>query len=799
MKNRSLHVLLLSSIALTLAGCSLSPGSKPAPTSTVKVTVTPATVSLMLGVTQQFIATVTGTTDTRVQWSVGGVARGNATLGTISTTGLYTPPVVLPNPSSVSVAATSMADTKVSSAASVALANPAQGISVQITPQSVDVVAGAKQQYQATVSGTADQRVIWAINGVQNNNPIFGTIDTTGLYTAPTSTPNPPTIVITAASAVDAKKFGKSYLNVKSLPIVITVAPSAVTVNLAQAQQFTATVSGTSNTKVTWTVNGTAGGNATIGTIDANGLYTAPAILPNPPTVNVSAVSAADTHFVATAQTTIFNPNPLVSDAAAARFLEQGSWGPTTPSVARVKQIGFNAYIDEQFATPASAWPDLGPKDGLDKMQRQFFVNAVTGKDQLRQRVAFALGEVMVISNHKIDPQGFPYYVRVLHQDAFSNYVTLLKDVTLSPAMGHYLDMVDNDKTDPNNGTTPNENYAREIMQLFSIGLMKLNPDGTLQTDASGNPIPTYTQNTIEGFASTFTGWTYPTAPGQKKQFHNPQYWIGPMESDDSDHEPGTKLLLEGTTIAGGQTAAKDLDDAMRNILNHQNVGPFICQRLIEQLVTSNPGPAYMTHCSAAFADNGSGTRGDLKAVIKAILLDAEARRGDDPTQLAQSDGKMREPIVFMTGVLRGLNAATDGDSLNWFSYNMRQDLYNPASVFNYYPPNFRLANINLLAPEMKIYSTPTALWRANFVNSIVYWNWPGTTKFNLAPWATLAQDNNQLLDALNVTFMHGAMPQQVRDAITTALNALDPADLNGRARAGIYLVTTSQIYSVQH
>jgi len=796
MKTRT-HLLLISSIVLTLAGCNLNPSSRSA--SGINVAVMPSTVSLALGVTQQFTATVTGTTDTRVLWAVGGVAGGNKTLGTISASGLYTPPSVLPNPSSVTVTATSMADTKVAAESSVSLTKPAQGIKVEITPQSVSLVAGAKQQYKATVTGTADQRVTWYVESHLGGNNISGTIDANGLYTAPASAPNPSQVVVTAIAVADTTKRATTYLNIKSLPIVITVVPSVVTVNLAQSQQFTATVSGTPNTKVTWTVNGAAGGNATVGTVDANGLYTAPATLPNPPTVSVSAISAADTHFMASAQTTIFNPNPLTSDAAAARFLEQASWGPTTPTVARVKQIGFSAYIDEQFATPASGWPDLGPKDGLDKMQKQFFVNAITGKDQLRQRVAFAFGEIMVISNHKIDPQGFPYYVRVLHQDAFSNYVTLLKDVTLSPAMGHYLDMVDNDKSNPNNGTTPNENYGREIMQLFSVGLVMLNADGTPQLDASNNPIPTYTQNTIEGFSSTFTGWTYPTAPGQKKQLHNPTYWTGPMESDDSDHEPGTKLLLGGTITPAGQTATQDLDSAMQNILGHQNVGPFICQRLIEQLVTSNPSPAYLSHCSSAFADNGSGTRGDLKAVVKTILLDPEARRGDDPTQLAQSDGKMREPIVYMTGVLRGLNAITDGDSLNWFSYNMRQDLYNPASVFNYYPPNYRLSSNNLLAPEMRIYTTPTALWRANFVNSIVYWNWPGTTKFDLSPWSTLASDNNKLLDALNVTFMHGAMPQQMRDAITTALNALDPTDLNGRARAAIYLVTTSQIYSVQH
>ena len=798
MTTRSTHFLLICSLIVSLAGCGLSPSSKSS-ASGVRVTVSPATVNLVLGVTQQFTATVTGTTDTRVLWAVGGVAGGNATLGTISASGLYTPPSALPNPSSVTVTATSMADTKVSSASSVTLTKAAQGIRIVVTPASLNVKAGTTQQYIATVTGTADHRVTWSVDGHAGGNSTFGTIDANGLYTAPTIVPNPSIIVVDAASVADPTKTGGAYLNVQGLAIVINVEPSVVTVNLAQTQQFTATVTGTSNTKVTWQVNGTPGGNAISGTIDANGLYTAPAILPNPSTVNVTAVSAADTHFMANSQTTIFNPNPLVSDAAATRFLEQSSWGPNPSTVARVKQIGFSAYIDEQFAKPVSSWPDLGAKDGLDKMQRQFFMNAVGGQDQLRQRVAFAFGEIMVISNHKIDPQGFPYYVRVLHQDALGNYVTLLKDVTLSPAMGHYLDMVDNDKANPANGTTPNENYAREIMQLFSVGLVMLNADGSVQTDSSNNPIPTYNQNTIEGFSSTFTGWTYPTAPGQQKQLHNPTYWVGPMESDDSDHEPGTKLLLGGAITPAGQTAAQDLDTAMQNILNHPNVGPFICQRLIEQLVTSNPSATYMTHCSAAFADNGSGTRGDMKAVVKTILLDPEARRGDDPTQLGQTDGKMREPLVFMTGVLRGLNAATDGDSLNWFSYNMRQDLYNPASVFNYYPPNYRLSGNNLLAPELKIYTTPTALWRANFVNSIVYWNWPGTTTFDLTPWATLASDNNKLLDALNVTYMHGAMPQQMRDAVTTALNALDPTDLNGRARAAIYLVTTSQIYSVQH
>jgi hypothetical protein len=311
--------------------------------------------------------------------------------------------------------------------------------------------------------------------------------------------------------------------------------------------------------------------------------------------------------------------------------------------------------------------------------------------------------------------------------------------------------------------------------------------------------IPTYTQDTIQNLAAVFTGWTYPTAPGKTKQIHNPQNLTGPMESNDSDHDQNPKTLLDGVIVPGGQTAVADLDAALQNIVSNQNVGPFMCQRLIEQLVTSNPSPAYMTRCSAAFADNGSGQRGDLKAVIKTILLDPEARRGDDPTQLTASDGKLKEPILFINGLLRALNATTDGDSLNNCSSNLREDLYNSATVFNYYPPNYQLVGNNLFAPEMKIYSTPTAMERANCVNGFVFWNSPGGTKIDFTSWNTLASDNTKLLDALNTTLMHGAMPDAMRQAITTALNALDPADLKGRAKTAIYLIATSQLYSVQH
>jgi uncharacterized protein (DUF1800 family) len=231
----------------------------------------------------------------------------------------------------------------------------------------------------------------------------------------------------------------------------------------------------------------------------------------------------------------------------------------------------------------------------------------------------------------------------MFQNDAFGNFSTLLTDVTLSPVMGNYLDMVNNDK--PGNGVDPNENYAREVMQLFSIGLEQLNHDGTPQLDGSGNPIPTYDQDTIEGFAHTFTGWTYPTKPGATARWRNPEYYGGPMIPFDNHHDTGSKLLLNGVTLPAGGTTQGDLTAALQNIFNHPNVGPFISKQLIQRLVTSNPSPEYVSRVAGVFNDNGSGVRGDLKAVVTAILLDQEARRGDERHRCSPLTDISRNPF----------------------------------------------------------------------------------------------------------------------------------------------------------
>ena len=256
-----------------------------------------------------------------------------------------------------------------------------------------------------------------------------------------------------------------------------------------------------------------------------------------------------------TVEVTVINPDPgsttsnqfalqvgtsanAVSVTAAARLLEQSTWGANPQTLSHVQAVGMQAFLNEQFAIAPSTYPAPGANDDMSVVQKRFFTNALIGQDQLRQRVGFALSQIMVASANKVNnPSAFVLWANMFQKDAFGNFSTLLNDVTLSPVMGNYLDMVNNDKPNPTTNSRANENYAQEVLQLFTVGLDVLNPDGTPQLDGSGNPIPTYTQDTIAGFARVFTGWTYPTKPGATAHFRNPEFYGGPMVSVDSHHD----------------------------------------------------------------------------------------------------------------------------------------------------------------------------------------------------------------------------------------------------------------------
>jgi len=515
--------------------------------------------------------------------------------------------------------------------------------------------------------------------------------------------------------------------------------------------------------------------------------------------------------------------------ADASRLLEQATFGVTASDLANVQSIGIDAYLAAQLnvapsqytgfsytphTAPSTCKSDGTPGDAASicardqysnfQVQRQFFIHALTGPDQLRQRVAFALSQIFVVSNIEIyEAYGMADYQNMLLKDAFANYRTLLQDVTLSPVMGHYLDMANNAKTNAAAGTEPNENYGREVLQLMSIGVNALNADGSLQLDSSGAPIPTYDQAVVDGFSAIFTGWTYPPLAGATAKWNDPINFDGVMVSVAAQHEPASKLLLDGLTTSANQTPEQDLKTALDDIFNHPNVGPFIGKQLIQHLVTSNPSAAYVARISAVFANNGQGVRGDLGAVVTAILTDPEAR-GDAPT--ATDYGHLREPAEFVTAPIRSLGGQSDGVYLESAAAAMGQPIYGAPSVFNYYPPSNLLPGTSTLAPEFAIANAATALARANFINTVIVQGGVAAdptvtgstgTSIPLNSFAATT-DPTALVAQFNQTLMHGSLSAQASAIIASAVASQNAATPLAGAQTAAYLILSSGQYQVE-
>ena len=512
-------------------------------------------------------------------------------------------------------------------------------------------------------------------------------------------------------------------------------------------------------------------------------------------------------------------PSGPPSAADAARFLVQASFGPTPQTIATVQSMGYAPWIEDQFTKPIVShlsYVDVLPGTDLpsENARESVWKQAIQGPDQLRQRVAWALSEIFVVSARDDDLHGVEAtaaYMDILARDAFGNVRQLLEDVTLSPAMGSYLDMLSNDKEDPDTGQKPNENYAREILQLFSIGLYKLHPDGTLQLSTRGLPIDTYDQETVEGFAQVFTGWTF---AGQNRaeewRFYWPeQEWRNPMEVWSEHHSTGTKQLLNSIMLPSGQTPQADLTAAHNNIFQHPNVGPFLCRQLIQRLVTSNPSPAYVYRCGQAFANNGQGVRGDMRAVIRAILLDWEARSTD---LLAQPGyGKVREPMIRFVALLRAMNAQPPADGrfrYYWQSsaeWGLNQSPLQAPTVFNFFEPTYAqagpIADAGLVSPELYIINETSVFGTANFLHAVLFDGYADDqTNITLDySYFTTAGSNAVLLDRVNLVFYAGRMAAETRTIFAEALADPDfPTHPLERAQTLIWLVSLSPEFAVQ-
>ena len=465
---------------------------------------------------------------------------------------------------------------------------PAYGqIVVTVSPSPASVHVGTFLQFAGKITGTSTTTLGWTVTPATG----AGSISAGGRYTPPAALPVPDTVTITATSTANPGASASvivtilnPYPTVASVnPTNIPIGPYAVTVNGSGFVRGAQVISGGTplGTNFISSTQLTASGVSVSG---QNG-STLAILVKNP---DPGAETSTDVVSVVVGSTS--GPHILGANVAS-HFLDQAAFGPDAATLDHVETVGLENYLKEQFAAPISPYPDPATTGfGINQVQARFFTNAVHGQDQLRQRVAFALSQIFVVSAiEENTPTQLVPYLGILQNDAFANFRTLMQDVTLGPTMGEYLDMRNNDKADPATDTRANENYARELMQLFTIGLSQLNLDGTLQLDANGNPIPTYDQTTIQNFAKVYTGWTYPIKPGAVQRMHNPPYFIGPMVPFESNHDTTSKTLLNGLVLPAGQTAEKDLEAALDNIFNHPNVGPFIGKQLIQHLVSSNP------------------------------------------------------------------------------------------------------------------------------------------------------------------------------------------------------------------
>jgi len=444
-----------------------------------------------------------------------------------------------------------------------------------ITPSSATIRGGATQVLAAEINGTAEV-VSWSVNGVAGGNGSVGMISAAGAYIAPEFPPSPNSVTIVATETADATKKASASITLENpSPQIASIAPLTIPIG-----KFSLTVNGALFASGA-TIN--FGTTALATTRISSTQLTATGTASQAGSVSISVTNpdpGTSTSGPLTAQ--IVQGGAAVSAAAAVRFLEQSTFGPSPEQVSLLQQTGIDPFLQDQFAQSASQYPTPAPTDqGLGKVQQQFFFNAVNGNDQLRQRMAFALNEIWVVGENKVsDPTGYTNYIAALTAGGLDNYYNVMKDVTLTPAMGHWLDMVNNDK--PAAGQHANENYARELMQLFTLGLNKLNADGTTVLDASGKVTPTYTQDDVMALGRSLTGWTYPVQPGKTSQTHNPEYYGGPMVAVESDHDAGAKTFL-GQSVPAGQSTANELDSVLTIIFNHPNLPPFIAKQLIER------------------------------------------------------------------------------------------------------------------------------------------------------------------------------------------------------------------------
>ena len=528
------------------------------------------------------------------------------------------------------------------------------------------------------------------------------------------------------------------------------------------------------------------------------------------------------------------SPPTGLTQSQAARFLTQASFGVSPASLTNLMNVGLSAWLTTQFATPSidthfDYVARQGPKGCtrcdsrfINAVMESFWLQAVTGPDQLRQRVAFALSQIFVVSTInsavEIQPDAHGAYYDMLNTNAFGTFRELIEGVALHPTMGHYLSHIQNQKEDAVTGRIPDENFAREVMQLFTIGLWELNEDGSRRKDGAGKDSPTYGQTEIAGMARVFSGWSWGGPDDREERWRgwpidgkSQSRWDQPMRGYPRYASVSEKKIISNVVIAANTGPEQSLKIALDTLTNHPNVGPFIGAQLIKRLVTSNPSPAYITRVARAFANNGSGIRGDMKAVIRAVLLDPEAR--DDGNLTSDTWGKLREPVVRLANWMRAFEIKSVSGLFQIWNLedpvsSLGQNPFRAPSVFNWYRPDYAppgvVAERGLSAPEFQITHETTMTGYANFIANVVERGMDGGENGLIASYAAelaLVDTPVALLDRLSLLFTNGQMSAQTRAIISNAMISVTNNDTrakNQKVHIAVSLTMLSPDYLVQ-
>jgi uncharacterized protein (DUF1800 family) len=761
-----------------------------------------------------------------------------------------------PNPGTYPLLVSNPDPGPANSAAVTEVVGPGKVILTLLTTAGTSVRVTNSVKVGLTVAGTNNTGVNWLINGIAGGNAQIGTIvanaDGSVTYTAPAVVPTPNNVVKLTAVSVDDPTVSISQniavdnpipILTSGAPMAFDVGPATVVltgsnfINGAQVLMNGAPVPTTFNSggQLTASISPTESGNLDLQILNPS---------PGP---------ATSTDLIAQVNGT--PPTLLVSPEDASRFLAEATFGATDSDIHHLSMIGYTAWLNEQFNTPATLHEpaveqalilnnapcnvgDLKCNAALfvqnnqqeTYLQQTFWQQAITGNDQLRQRVKYTLTELFVISstNPAVQnmPRGMANYYDLLGADAFGNFRQLLEDVTLNPMMGQFLSILANDKGDANRD--PDENYAREVMQLFTIGLYQLNPDGTQKLDPTGKPIPTYSNTDVLGLAKVFTGFSWNVPADQSDNaWSNCCEYVGTgfgedilqMQNYPNHHSTAEKDFL-GVTIPtqSSPDPVGDLKIALDTFFNHPNLPPFFCKQMIQHLVTSNPSPAYVGRVAAVFQDNGSGVRGDMKAILQAILLDPEARNSVAASTNPQY-GKVREALVRYTEWARAFTAQSRNGSFNLGStedpiYGLGEMSLRSPSVFNwfapgYVPPGTSIEQAGMVAPEMEMTDVSTVVGYLNYLQSAIgadAINGPDVFS-NYSTEIALAATPDQLLDRINLLLMAGEMDATLRSQILAAVNYIPVpagdqtainAALTNRVKMAIYLTMAAPAYSAQ-